>query len=103
MLTARLVNPSYGYQSGGSVSFSTTLELLDGAEVVATTGLSFGTSFLVEGWETRIKDEIKRQADEYIAQFKYMMGLVQQVIPTATKPQDAVDALNSIIESELTI
>lgn len=102
-LTAQLVNPSYGYQAGGNVSISATLEVKEGELTVGTLGLSCCTSFLTEGWKERVSDSFKLQADEYIAQFKYMMLIVQSVYPTAATPEEAVVLLVDEIESTITI
>jgi hypothetical protein len=106
-LTARLTNPSYGYQKNGYVSYSCTLELSEDAsgtpEVVATTGLSTVEAFPIEGWADRIKAAIKVQADAYIAQFKLMMMIVNSVYPSALKPQDAVVSITTEIEPTITV
>jgi hypothetical protein len=54
-------------------------------------------------WVTHIKAEIKRQADEYIAQYKVLMQLVNIPFPTAVVPQDAINALALAIEPTIVV
>lgn len=106
MLTPRILNPSYGYQTGGYVSFHCQMELFDDSDpsiVLDSIGLSVTTSFLVDGWVDRIKSSCKQQADEYIMQFQYMMALVNAVYPSATKPQDACDLIAAELATSITI
>lgn len=103
MLTAQITNPSYSYQLGGSVSYSCTLEVKEDGVTVSSTGLSVTTNFLIEGWAVRIKDALREQADAYIAQYKYMLQLVQAVYPAAVVPQDVVDTIAAEVESTITV
>ena len=96
-LTATLKNPTYGYQKDGVVSVSATLEIADGETIIATSGVSTATNFTVDGWADRVKESLKAQADAYIAQMKYMLGLVAAVYPTASTPQEAVNQLTAEI------
>jgi hypothetical protein len=102
-LTVQLVNSSYGYQAGGSVSYNATLELKSNGVTLATTGLSYSTSFLVAGWADRIKAACQAQAQEYITQFQYIMNIANSVYPTATTPQEACDALTAELSATITI
>jgi hypothetical protein len=111
-LTARLTNPSYGYLKDGAVSYSCTLELTEDASgtptVVATTGLSCTTNLtpvngVYTAWVDQIKAEIKQRADDYIAQYKVLMQLVNIPYPTAVVPQDAINALALAIEPTITV
>jgi hypothetical protein len=98
----RLINPTYSYQHGGSITIGATLEILDDNGVTVLESFTLSTNQPIANIDDAAQS-LKNGFQDYIDTYKEMAKKVLPMFPGATSFNDAAAMFIRSIDEQVKI
>lgn len=100
-MTPKLESRAYAYHGDNVCSVSATLNIYNGADIVASTGISASYNLAAPDFVAEITRQINDQVSAYLVKLAELDALRQEIFPTSTDFSSAVDQIFDPIQSAI--
>lgn len=100
-MTPKIENRSYSYQGNNVCSVAATLNIYAGAVVIASTGLTASYNISQPDFIAEITRQLQVQVGDYLNKLAEVDALRQQILPTSTNFDEAVNQIFDPIQTAI--